>query len=72
MEDDGLGWKFWLSVVGITLAIGIGGLLLFVLVGAVWYSWGFVGALVFILVVALGYGWLYDRSHKRHGEDQFT
>jgi uncharacterized membrane protein len=70
MEDDGsLGGKFWLSVVGIVVAIGIGGILLFSLIGAVWYAWGFVGALVFVLVVALGYGWIYDRRHKRREED---
>ena len=70
MEDDGsLGGKFWLSVVGIALAIGIGGILLFSLIGAVWYAWGFVGALLFVLVVALGYGWIYDRRHKRREED---
>lgn len=73
MEDDGsLGWRFWLSVIGVTVAIGVGGILLFSLVGAVWYAWGFVGALIFVIVVALGYGWFYDRRQTRRREDQLA
>ena len=38
MNDDGFGWKFWLWVIGVALAIGIGGMLLFILIGAAWYA----------------------------------
>lgn len=65
---DELGWKFWLWVIGVSLAIGIGGLLLFLLIGAAWYSWGFFGALIFFSVIALAYGYFYDRSHARRRE----
>lgn len=65
---DELGWKFWLWVIGISLAIGIGGMLLFLLIGAAWYSWGFFGALIFFCVIALAYAWFYDRSHAKHRE----
>ena len=37
--DESLGWRFWLWVIGVALAVGIGGLLLFLLVGAAWYRW---------------------------------
>jgi hypothetical protein len=64
---DDLGWKFWLWVIGISLAVGIGGLLLFLLIGAAWYRWGFFGALLFFGVVAIAYGYFYDRRQRRHG-----
>jgi hypothetical protein len=65
--DEGLGWRFWLWVIGVSLAIGIGGLLLFLLVGAAWYRWGFLGALIFFSAIALAYGYFYDRRQRRHG-----
>ncbi|HKG44461.1 MAG TPA: hypothetical protein VKB10_09500 [Gaiellaceae bacterium] len=62
---DDLGWKFWLWVIGVSLAIGIGGMLLFLIFGAVWYAWGFFGALIFFAAVALTWGWFHDRSERR-------
>jgi hypothetical protein len=52
-------------VIGVALAIGIGGMILFILIGAAWYSWGFFGALAFICIVALAFGWIYDKRHQR-------
>jgi hypothetical protein len=63
--DEGLGGKFWLWVIGVCLAIGIGGLLLFLLVGAAWYRWGFFGALIFFGAIALLAAWVYDRRQQR-------
>ena len=65
MEEEGLGGKFWLSMVGIIFAIGIGGMIFFLLFSRAVYAWGFVGAiaalgLVFILIAV----W-YDRKKKR-------
>ncbi len=47
MEDEGLGAKFWFGMIGLILAIGIGAILLFWLVSAAWYRWGFIGGLLF-------------------------
>jgi hypothetical protein len=69
---DDLGWKFWLWVVGVSLAIGIGGMLLFLLIGAAWYSWGVLGALVFFGAIMLAYGYIYDRRNARRYEDETT
>jgi hypothetical protein len=69
---DELGWKFWLWVIGVSLAIGIGGLLLFLLIGAAWYSWGFFGALLFFGAIALAWGWYYDRSQAKKYHDRTT
>jgi hypothetical protein len=66
MDDDGLGWRFWLYVIGIALAIGIGGMILFLIIGGAWYRWGAFGALALFAVVALIFGWIWDRTHD-HG-----
>jgi hypothetical protein len=68
VEVDELGGKFWLSVVGIALAIGIGGIILFSLIGWAWYAWGFFGALLFFAVVLIGAGCLIDRSRARQAD----
>ena len=65
--DEGLGWKFWLWVIGVALAVGIGGLLLFLLVGAAWYRWGFFGAMIFFGAILLPPPPIYDRRQRRHG-----
>src|SRR5262245_36484745 len=65
--EDGLGWKFWLWVIGVSLAVGIGGILLFLLIGAAWYRWGLLGALILFGVLAPAYGHFYDRRPRTHG-----
>jgi hypothetical protein len=69
---DELGPRFWLWVVGVALAIGVGGILLFTLVGAVWYAWGFFGAIIFFGLLLIVAGWFYDRAHARPGDDLDT
>jgi len=69
MARDELGGKFWLWVIGVAIAIGIGGMLFFLLLGSVWYSWGGFGALIFFGAILLGWGWWYDRKQaKRYDE----
>jgi hypothetical protein len=65
MKEEGLGAKFWLSMIGIIVAIGVGGMIFFLLFSRAVYAWGFVGAiaalgLVFILIAI----W-YDHRKKR-------
>jgi hypothetical protein len=70
MDDDGsLGWRFVGSVFGICLAIGVGGFLLFWLVGTAWYAWGAFGALIFLGGMLLLGAWIYDRSVTKTPED---
>ncbi len=47
MDNDGsLGGRFWASVFGVILAVGVGGFLLFWFVGAAWARWGAFGAML--------------------------
>jgi len=63
--DEGLGAGFWLKLVGVVIAGGIGAMLLFLLVDAAWYRWGALGALLFFCGLALAYGYVYDRRHAK-------
>ena len=67
---DEVGWKFWLWVIGVALAVGIGGLLLFTLIGAVWYSWGFFGAIIFFGGISLIYAWFWDRRQAKKYDER--
>lgn len=62
-EGEGLGGRFWLWVVGVALAVGIGALLLFLLVTAAWARWGFLGAMIFFGALLLIFAWFWDRTH---------
>jgi bacteriorhodopsin len=66
MEQKG---RFWLWVLGVALAVGIGGFLVFALIGWAWYAWGFFGMLLFFAVVLLGFAWVYDKRQQRAYED---
>jgi hypothetical protein len=70
MDDDGsLGWRFVGSIFGICLAVGVGGFLLFWLVGAAWYRWGAFGALLFFGGMLLLGAWFWDRRATRTYDD---
>jgi hypothetical protein len=60
-----LGTRFWLGVVAVAIGGGLAVLLLFALVGRVWYAWGFAGVFAAIIVLALVAGYLSDRREKR-------
>jgi Kef-type K+ transport system membrane component KefB len=68
-EGSEMGAKFWLGVVGITAALAIGGLILFLLIGWAWYAWGFVGMFIFFAAIALLLAWISDkRTERRYRE----
>ncbi|HEY6836021.1 MAG TPA: hypothetical protein VI142_06055 [Gaiellaceae bacterium] len=68
-DDEGLGLKFWLAVAGISLAVGVGLLILLLIIGAAWEAWGAFGALIFLSVVMLAFGWFYDKRQERKYKD---
>ena len=70
MDNDGsLGGRFWASVIGVCLAIGIGGFLLFWFVGAAWARWGAFGALLVLGAVLLLIAYIHDRRATRSYEE---
>ena len=44
-------------------------LLLFLLLGWAWYTWGALGALLFSFLVIMLVAWLFDRRNTRQYED---
>jgi membrane protein implicated in regulation of membrane protease activity len=68
-NEEGLGLKFWLWVAGVALALGVGLLIFFLLIGWAWQAWGAFGALIFFSVLLLAYGWIYDRRQERKYKD---
>ena len=61
-DDDSLGGRFWLRVVGLILAVTIGSIAVLYLFGYAWYSWGLVGALLAFGAVVVGAAWVMDRD----------
>jgi hypothetical protein len=64
-DDNGLGGKFWLMVIGATIALGIGALILFAFIDVIWYAWGFFGALLFVFLVIGVIGYVMDRRAQQ-------
>jgi hypothetical protein len=67
--DEELGAGFWLKMIGVIFAIGIGGLIAFLIIGWAWYAWGFIGAFIFVVAVLALVAWLMDRSRARRYDD---
>jgi hypothetical protein len=69
-DDDGLGGKFWLGLVGAMVAIGLGLLLAFVVFDRAVYRWGGLGAFIVLGAVLLLIGWIFDRRQIRKYEEE--
>jgi 4-hydroxybenzoate polyprenyltransferase len=67
--DNGLGARFWLWLVGVCIAVGIGAMLVFLLIGAAMYRWGALGALLFVGLILLVIGFIYDRRQERRDRE---
>jgi len=64
-DSEGLGWRFWLGLVAVTIAFGLGLVLAMILFGLAWYEWGFVGAAIILVAVTCGVKALQDRRARR-------
>jgi uncharacterized membrane protein len=69
MEDVDLSWRFWGSLIGIVVGIGIAALLFFLLIGAAWARWGALGSLIFFGAILIGVAYVYDRRQARKYEE---
>jgi membrane protein implicated in regulation of membrane protease activity len=64
-----LGNRFFLSVAGVCLGVGVAVIVVFLLLGWAWYALGAVGALLLFAIILLGAGYLYDRREKQRYEE---
>ena len=60
-----MGGKFWLGVIGVTIACAIAGFVLFILIAEAWYRWGFLAMFLAIGAFALLGGWIVDRRNAK-------
>jgi hypothetical protein len=60
-----LGTKFWLALLAIAIACGVGVVLVFVLFGLAWAAWGLIGAVIAFVALAAAGSWAVDRRARR-------
>ena len=65
----GLGWKFWLGLIGLCLVGGIAASILFAFIGWAWYAWGVLGVFIFFGAIFLAFGYFFDRRQARLDQD---
>ena len=53
MEEEGLGWGFWLKLMGGVLLVGLAIWVIFLVVGVAWAAWGAFGTMIFFIGVLL-------------------
>ena len=68
MEPEGLGAKFWLTLIGGIIAVCVGGFLLFVFISSAWARWGAIAALAVTMGLILVVAWFIDRRSARKYE----
>ena len=64
-KDDSLGAGFWLALAGGVLAVSIGAVVIVLLVGWAWYTWGLLAARVVIGGIGIGFAYIADRRATR-------
>lgn len=64
-----MGARFYLQLAGVCIAIGLGALLTFSLIGVAWAAWGFFGMFAALSAVLLLAAWIYDR--RQASSDRF-
>jgi len=64
-----MGAKFWIGFMAAIVGLGIAALLIFLLIDAAWYRWGFLGGCLALAVVLLVIAWFMDRRTARRYEE---
>ena len=64
-NDEGLGGKFWLGFIAVSIACFFGGILVFIFIGNAWARWGFLGMFLILAAISLAIGWFMDRKREK-------
>jgi hypothetical protein len=64
-DGDGLGFKFWGGLIGIIVAVAVGGLVMFLIFSRAVYAWGFFGAFIVLGGIVILLAWIYDKKTQR-------
>jgi membrane protein implicated in regulation of membrane protease activity len=67
-EDEGLGARFWLAIIGGAIGCAIAAIIVLVFLGRAWERWGFFGMFLLLSAILLGFGWIVDRREKKRRE----
>jgi Kef-type K+ transport system membrane component KefB len=65
LAEEGLGARFWLLLVGMTIVAVLGFFLIVFLFGAAWYAWGFVGAAIVLIGASALAQWVMNRRARK-------
>jgi Kef-type K+ transport system membrane component KefB len=64
-EREGLGAKFWIGLIAVAIACGVGFVVVFALFGLAWAAWGLIGAIIAFVALAALATWAMDRRARR-------
>jgi len=64
-DENDLGGKFWLLIIGGAIACAVIGVIGLLLIGAAWARWGFLGMFLVLSLILLGIGWMSDRREQK-------
>lgn len=64
-DGDGLGFKFWGGLIGVIVAVAVGGMILFLIFSRAVYAWGFLGAFLVLGAIVILIAWIFDKKSQR-------
>jgi membrane protein implicated in regulation of membrane protease activity len=64
-DENDMGGKFWLLIIGGAIACAVVGVIGLLLIGAAWARWGFLGMFLLLSLILLGIGWWSDRREQK-------
>jgi multisubunit Na+/H+ antiporter MnhB subunit len=62
---EGLGWGFWLKLIGGVILVGLAFFVILLVLDLAYAAWGALGAMVFFIGVTLLFAYLYDKRQQR-------
>jgi hypothetical protein len=72
VDDRSLGGRFWLGLIGISLALGVAGLVLFLVINRAFYRWGALGTLLVLGGVLVLAAYIHDRRAVKRARAEYA